>query len=178
MGSASAGVGSPSSRQRSMKCSCAAERSFSSEACHFAMNSLGVTVLRCREALCRSPTQLHRFGGSPPPEPRRIACDGFGAASGGQQAGRGRERSSRLGGNAPACRGDTSPVSKSEHVHAVTPRVAARDLTARTATRAPSGAIGLGRGVGRFRGRIIRGVRGASLNQRRQPGFHGHHIGP
>ena len=34
---ASAGVGSPSNRHRSMECSCAAERSFSSEACHFAM---------------------------------------------------------------------------------------------------------------------------------------------
>ena len=53
MGSASAGVGSPSSRHRSMKCSCAAERSFSSEACHFAMNSWGVKVRFsvCREAL-------------------------------------------------------------------------------------------------------------------------------
>ena len=27
-----------------MKCSCAAERSFSSEACHFAMNSFGVNL--------------------------------------------------------------------------------------------------------------------------------------
>ena len=42
VGSASVGLGSPSSRQRSLKCDCAAERSFNSDACHFAMNSLGV----------------------------------------------------------------------------------------------------------------------------------------
>ena len=41
-GSASAGVGSPSSRQRSMKCSWDAERSFSAEARHLVMNSSGV----------------------------------------------------------------------------------------------------------------------------------------
>ena len=41
-GSAAAGVGSPRSRQRSMKCSWAAERSLSSEARHLAMNSPGV----------------------------------------------------------------------------------------------------------------------------------------
>ena len=41
-GSASVGVGSPSSRQRSMKCDCAAERSFNSDARHLAMNSPGV----------------------------------------------------------------------------------------------------------------------------------------
>ena len=36
-----------------MKCSCAAERSFNSEACHFAMNSFGVTstTLRLRSAI-------------------------------------------------------------------------------------------------------------------------------
>ncbi|MDE0172906.1 MAG: hypothetical protein OXM60_05665 [Defluviicoccus sp.] len=43
-GSASAGVGSPSSRHRSMKCSCDAERSFNSDARHLAMKSPGVTV--------------------------------------------------------------------------------------------------------------------------------------
>ena len=42
VGSASAGVGSPSSQHRSMKCSCAAERSFNSEARHLVMNSCGV----------------------------------------------------------------------------------------------------------------------------------------
>ena len=42
VGSASAGVGSPSSQHRSMKCSCEAERSFNSEARHLAMNSCGV----------------------------------------------------------------------------------------------------------------------------------------
>ena len=42
VGSASAGVGSPSSRHRSMKCSCDAERSFSAEARHLVMNSYGV----------------------------------------------------------------------------------------------------------------------------------------
>ena len=40
--SASVGDGSPSKRQRSLKCDCAAERSFSSDARHLAMNSLGV----------------------------------------------------------------------------------------------------------------------------------------
>ena len=44
VGSASAGVGSPSRRHRSMKCSCEAERSFNSEARHFVMNSFGVTT--------------------------------------------------------------------------------------------------------------------------------------
>ena len=44
VGSASAGVGSSSSRHRSMKCSWDAERSFSSEARHFLMNSFGVTT--------------------------------------------------------------------------------------------------------------------------------------
>ena len=42
LGSASAGVGSPSSRHRPMKCSCEAERSFNSAARHLAMNSYGV----------------------------------------------------------------------------------------------------------------------------------------
>ena len=42
VGSASAGVGSPSSRHTSMKCSCEAERSFNSAARHLAMNSYGV----------------------------------------------------------------------------------------------------------------------------------------
>lgn len=42
LGSASAGVSSPSIRQISMKCSCAAERSFSSAAFHFLMNCSGV----------------------------------------------------------------------------------------------------------------------------------------
>ena len=42
VGSASAGVGSPRSRHRSMKCSCDAELSFSVEARHLAMNSCGV----------------------------------------------------------------------------------------------------------------------------------------
>ena len=42
VGSASAGVGSPSSRHRSMKCSCEAERSFNSAARHLSMNSYGV----------------------------------------------------------------------------------------------------------------------------------------
>ena len=41
-GSASAGVGSPSSRHTSMKCSCDAERSFNSDARHLAMKSPGV----------------------------------------------------------------------------------------------------------------------------------------
>ncbi len=44
-GSASAGVGSPSSRHRSMKCSCEAERSLSSAARHLAMNVPGVTTM-------------------------------------------------------------------------------------------------------------------------------------
>ena len=39
VGSASAGVGSPSSRHRSRKCSCDAERSFSAEARHFVMKA-------------------------------------------------------------------------------------------------------------------------------------------
>jgi hypothetical protein len=43
-GSACAGDGSPSSRHRSRKCSCAAERSFSSTACHFRMKSLTVNA--------------------------------------------------------------------------------------------------------------------------------------
>ena len=42
VGSVSAGVGSPRSRHRSMKCSCEAERSFNSAARHLAMNSYGV----------------------------------------------------------------------------------------------------------------------------------------
>ena len=42
------GVGSPSMRHRSMKCSCAAERSFSSDACHLAMNSSGVMPSLCQ----------------------------------------------------------------------------------------------------------------------------------
>ena len=42
VGSSSTGVGSPSSRHRSMKCSCAAELSFNSDARHLAMNSPGV----------------------------------------------------------------------------------------------------------------------------------------
>ena len=44
VGSASAGVGSSSKWHRSMKCSCEAERSFSSEARHFVMKSFGVTT--------------------------------------------------------------------------------------------------------------------------------------
>ena len=35
---------SPSNRHRSMKCSCAAERSFNSDARHFAINAPGVIV--------------------------------------------------------------------------------------------------------------------------------------
>ena len=46
-----------------MKCSCAAERSFSSEACHFAMNSLGVTVLNVSKGACRSRIQLRHPAG-------------------------------------------------------------------------------------------------------------------
>ena len=48
---APAGVESPSSRHRSMKCSCAAERSFNSEERHLAMNSPAVMAspLRCAE---------------------------------------------------------------------------------------------------------------------------------
>ena len=46
VGSASAGVASPSSRQRSMKCSCAAELSFSVDARHLAMNSPGLMLPR------------------------------------------------------------------------------------------------------------------------------------
>ena len=42
------GAGSPSSRHRSMKCSCDAERSFSSDARHLAMNSPGVMVSTAR----------------------------------------------------------------------------------------------------------------------------------
>ena len=43
-GSASAGVASPSRRHRSRKCSCDAERSFSSDARHFAMKACGVAA--------------------------------------------------------------------------------------------------------------------------------------
>ena len=39
LGSSSTGVGSPSSRHRSMKCSCAADRSFNSDARHLPINS-------------------------------------------------------------------------------------------------------------------------------------------
>ena len=48
VGSASAGVGSPSSRHRSRKCSCDAERSFSSKARHFVMKACGVTASMLR----------------------------------------------------------------------------------------------------------------------------------
>jgi hypothetical protein len=42
VGSASFGVGTPSTRQRSMKCSCAAALSFAVLSRHFAANSAGV----------------------------------------------------------------------------------------------------------------------------------------
>ena len=45
---ASAGVGSPSTRHRSMKCSCDGERSFSAEARHFVMKAWSVTAATLR----------------------------------------------------------------------------------------------------------------------------------
>ena len=47
-GAASAGVGSPSTRHRSMKCSCDGERSFSAEARHFVMKAWSVTAATLR----------------------------------------------------------------------------------------------------------------------------------
>ena len=65
---ASAGVGSSSSRQKSMKCSCAAERSFNSDERHFAMNSLGSKMeFSCAEKFCFQPAQL-------PPNGEYIQC--------------------------------------------------------------------------------------------------------
>ncbi len=51
VGSASAGVGSSSKRQRSMKCSWAAELSLSSDAFHLLTNCSGVTVVPARTIL-------------------------------------------------------------------------------------------------------------------------------
>ncbi len=51
-GSASVGVGSPSGRHGAMKCDCAAQGSFNSDARHLAMNSPGVILAGiCRYAL-------------------------------------------------------------------------------------------------------------------------------
>ena len=44
VGSASAGVGSPSRRHKSMKCFCHADRPFNSEACHLVIDSPGAMV--------------------------------------------------------------------------------------------------------------------------------------
>ena len=60
-GSASAGVGSPSRRQRSMKCSCDPPLSFNSEARHLAMNWPGViAAATCRYALATPSYTLPR----------------------------------------------------------------------------------------------------------------------
>ena len=72
LGSASAGIGSPGNRHRSMKSSCAAERSSSCEACHFAMNSREVTVgfSACRVALLAARSTA-------PPSGAYVQCSSF-----------------------------------------------------------------------------------------------------
>ena len=61
--SASVGVGSPSSRQRSLKCDCDAERSFNSDARHLAMNAPGVIVPVQPARRVRGPSPLVPLNG-------------------------------------------------------------------------------------------------------------------
>ena len=75
--------GSPSSRHRSMKCSCAAERSFSSDARHLAMNSPGVMAAPTTASRRRADSGSHRLIRTIPSKPDSAvtSCSGQDAAT-------------------------------------------------------------------------------------------------
>ena len=87
LGSSSAGVGSPSSRHRSMKCSCAAERSFSSDARHLPINSCApISMPPSPVPYPLSPTPYPLPLPPTPPRPQSILYPQAGQSSPGRKA--------------------------------------------------------------------------------------------